>query len=74
MSHEEEKGATKQVKGELREAAGVLTDNREMQAKGKLEKTEGKAQEKIGHMKAQNKRSRRRRHLNKKQILFAQTI
>ena len=52
MSHEEEKGATKQVKGELREAAGVLTDNRKMQAKGKLEKTEGKAQEKIGHMKA----------------------
>ena len=46
MSHEEEKGATKQVKGELREAAGILTDNRKMQAKGKLEKTEGKAQEK----------------------------
>jgi uncharacterized protein YjbJ (UPF0337 family) len=44
MSHEKEKGATKQVKGELREAAGVLTDNREMQAKGRLEKTEGKAQ------------------------------
>ena len=54
MSHEEEKGAAKQVKGELREAAGVLTDNRKMQAKGKLEKTEGKAQEKIGHMKSIN--------------------
>jgi hypothetical protein len=28
MSHEEEKGKTKQVKGKIHEAAGVLTDNK----------------------------------------------
>jgi uncharacterized protein YjbJ (UPF0337 family) len=51
MSHEEEKGASKQVKGKIKEAAGVLTDNKEGQAKGKIEKTEGKTQEKTGHIK-----------------------
>lgn len=51
MSHDEQEGAGKQIKGKLREAAGVITDDEKMQAKGKLEKTEGKAQEKIGRMK-----------------------
>ena len=51
MSNEEEKGTAKQVKGKIREAAGVLTGNRKMEAKGKLEKTEGKAQEKVGKLK-----------------------
>lgn len=51
MSHDEQEGAGKQIKGKLREAAGVLTDDKSMQAKGKLEKTEGKAQEKIGRVK-----------------------
>jgi len=44
MSHEEEKGQTKQVKGKLRRA-GVLTDNKKMQTKGKQEKTEDKDEE-----------------------------
>lgn len=48
---EEAEGAGKQVKGKIKEAAGVLTDNDRLQAEGKLEKTEGKAQEKIGGMK-----------------------
>jgi uncharacterized protein YjbJ (UPF0337 family) len=51
MSHEEEKGKTKQVKGKIHEAAGVLTDNKEQQNKGRLEKTEGKAQEEVGKLK-----------------------
>jgi uncharacterized protein YjbJ (UPF0337 family) len=51
MSHEEEKGATKQVKGKILEAAEALTDNQKMEAKGKLEKTEGKAKEKISRLK-----------------------
>ncbi len=51
MNTEEEKGKGKQVKGKLREAAGVLTDNKEMQAKGKIEKIEGKTREKIGKLK-----------------------
>jgi uncharacterized protein YjbJ (UPF0337 family) len=53
MSHrhdeDEAKGAGKQVKAKIKEAAGVLTDNKRWQAEGKLEKTEGKTQEKIGN-------------------------
>ncbi len=51
MSHDEEKGTGKVIKGKLREAAGVLTDDKRMQAKGRLEKAEGRAQQKIGSMK-----------------------
>ncbi len=51
MSHDEDKGAGKEVTGKIKEAAGVLTDNRRLEAKGKLEKTEGKSQQKIGHLK-----------------------
>ncbi|NLB75169.1 MAG: CsbD family protein [Crenarchaeota archaeon] len=39
------------MKGKIKEAAGVLTDNRRLQAEGRLEKTEGRAQEKIGELK-----------------------
>ncbi len=51
--HDEDvaRGTGKQVKGKIKEAAGVLTDNKRWQAEGKLEKTEGKAQEKIGNLK-----------------------
>jgi uncharacterized protein YjbJ (UPF0337 family) len=48
---DESKGAGKQVKGKIKEAAGVLTGDEHLEAEGKLEKTEGKAQEKIGGMK-----------------------
>jgi len=55
MSHrpneDEAIGTEKQVKGKIKEAAGVLTDNKRWQAEGKFEKTEGKAQEKIGNLK-----------------------
>jgi uncharacterized protein YjbJ (UPF0337 family) len=40
MSHrhneDEVRGSGKQVKGKIKEAAGVLTDNKRWQAKGKL--------------------------------------
>ncbi len=55
MSHrhdeDEARGTGKQVKGKIKEAAGVLTDNKRWQAEGRIEKTEGKAQEKIGGLK-----------------------
>lgn len=31
-------------------SANIVTDNKKMEAKGRIEKTEGKAQEKIGKM------------------------
>jgi uncharacterized protein YjbJ (UPF0337 family) len=44
MSHDENKGAGKEVNGKIKEVAGVLADNRRLQVEGKVEKTEGKAQ------------------------------
>jgi uncharacterized protein YjbJ (UPF0337 family) len=35
----------------MKEAAGILTDNKKWQAEGKVEKTEDKAQEKVGEAK-----------------------
>jgi uncharacterized protein YjbJ (UPF0337 family) len=43
--------AGKEVKGKIKEAAGVMTDNKEWQAEGKIEKTEGKAEQKVGSLK-----------------------
>jgi uncharacterized protein YjbJ (UPF0337 family) len=42
MSHEEEKGKTKQVKGKIREAAGVLTDNKKMGPRANWRKPKAK--------------------------------
>ncbi len=51
MSHDEEKGAAKQVKGKIKETAGDLTGNKKWQAEGKAEKTEGEIQEGVGKLK-----------------------
>ncbi len=51
MSEDEVKGRGKQLKGKTREAAGVFTDDKEMKAKGRMEKTEGKAKEELGKVK-----------------------
>ena len=51
MSDEEIEGQAKKTKGKIREAAGVIVGDKEMQAKGKMEKTEGKAEETIGRVK-----------------------
>jgi uncharacterized protein YjbJ (UPF0337 family) len=52
LSHNhEEDGADKEIKGRLREAAGVFTDNKRIQEKGRIERAKGKAQQKIGRMK-----------------------
>jgi uncharacterized protein YjbJ (UPF0337 family) len=59
---DEAKGAGKQVKGKIKEAAGVLTDNERLEAEGKLEKTEGRAQEKIGGMKRDLKEDTHHHH------------
>jgi uncharacterized protein YjbJ (UPF0337 family) len=39
------------VKGKLREVAGKLSDNPELEAEGKVEKIAGKVQEKVGQVK-----------------------
>ena len=38
------------VKGKVKEAAGILTDDPELEAEGKVEKVAGKIQDKIGQV------------------------
>ena len=42
------KGAARQVKGAVKEAAGKLTGNRRLAVEGKIQKNVGKAQRKLG--------------------------
>ena len=45
------KGTFHDAKGKVREMAGKITDNPELEAKGKAEKIAGKVQKKIGQVK-----------------------
>ena len=45
------KGAFHEAKGTVKEKAGEITDNPNLEAKGKAEKIAGKVQEKIGQVK-----------------------
>ena len=51
MHKDEIKGAAKDMKGSMKEAAGKATGDREMEAKGMAEKTEGKVQKGVGNLK-----------------------
>lgn len=51
MHKDEMKGAAKEAKGTVKEAAGRATGDRDMQAEGAADKTVGKVQKGIGHMK-----------------------
>ena len=44
-------GAVNEAKGTVKEAAGIITGNSRLEAKGKAEKIGGKIQEKIGQIK-----------------------
>ena len=44
-------GAGKQVKGNLKEAAGKVTGNKRTEAEGKADKVTGKVQSKVGEAK-----------------------
>ena len=40
-----------QIKGSIKDAVGGLTGNEKLQAEGKLDKAEGKVQQKVGEVK-----------------------
>jgi uncharacterized protein YjbJ (UPF0337 family) len=44
-------GKMHQIKGKLKEAAGIITGNRDLETEGKGEKLEGQVQEKLGEIK-----------------------
>lgn len=51
MHKDEVDGVGKQVKGAVKDAVGGLTGNERLQAEGKLDKAEGKIQQKVGEVK-----------------------
>ena len=51
MHKDEAAGLGKQAKGAVKDAAGGLTGNEKLQAEGKMDKAEGKLQQKVGEVK-----------------------
>ena len=51
MHKDEVDGIGKQIKGSVKDAVGGLTGNEKLQAEGKLDKAEGKVQQKVGEVK-----------------------
>jgi len=45
------KGKINQAKGEVKDQIGNATDNRKLQAEGKMDKVKGNIQEKVGEIK-----------------------
>jgi uncharacterized protein YjbJ (UPF0337 family) len=51
MHKDQMKGAAKDAKGSMKEAAGRATGDRDMEARGAAEKTAGKVQKGVGNLK-----------------------
>lgn len=51
MHKDQIKGTAKDMKGSMKESAGRAMGDREMEAKGAAEKTEGKVQKGVGDLK-----------------------
>jgi uncharacterized protein YjbJ (UPF0337 family) len=57
MDREHIKGAADKAKGAIKDAAGKLMDDKELQAEGKLDKAKGAAHQAVGDAKDAMKRS-----------------
>lgn len=51
MNKDQVKGRTKETTGKIKEVAGRIVGNKELERKGKIENTEGKVQAGYGDMK-----------------------
>lgn len=51
MDKEHVKGAADKASGAMKEAAGKITDNKKLEAEGKLDKAKGEARGAVGDMK-----------------------
>jgi uncharacterized protein YjbJ (UPF0337 family) len=51
MHKDEAKGAAKDIKGSMKEAAGKATSNERLEAEGAAERVEGKVQKGVGALK-----------------------
>jgi uncharacterized protein YjbJ (UPF0337 family) len=50
MNKHQDEGLGKQIKGTAKDIAGKVTGDKVLQGEGKIEKTVGKAQKKVGDM------------------------
>jgi uncharacterized protein YjbJ (UPF0337 family) len=57
MDKEHVKGATDKAKGAIKDAAGKLTGDKELQAEGKMDKAKGAARSAVGDAKDAVKRA-----------------
>ena len=57
MNKDQVAGREKQVEGKLKEAAGKIVGNKELEAKGKIKNQVGKAQAGFGDIKADIKKT-----------------
>jgi uncharacterized protein YjbJ (UPF0337 family) len=51
MDKEHVKGAADKAKGEIKDTVGKVTDDKQMQAEGKIDKAKGAAHEAVGDLK-----------------------
>jgi uncharacterized protein YjbJ (UPF0337 family) len=59
MNKDQVKGRVKEAEGKIKEVAGKLVGNETLEAKGKVQKTFGKAQAKFGDVKQDMKESKK---------------
>ena len=49
MNRDEREGKKENIKGRIKEAAGTITGNRDLESEGAEERARGEAQEKLGN-------------------------
>ncbi len=62
MDKEHVKSAADKASGATKEAAGKMTDNKKLEAEGKLDKAKGEAREFVGDVKDAAKKADKDRH------------
>jgi len=50
-THDKAEGTFKEVKGKIKEEIGDVTNNRDLEERGRAEKNSGKVQQKVGDVK-----------------------
>jgi uncharacterized protein YjbJ (UPF0337 family) len=51
MNRDQKEGVTKNVKGRIKQAAGVITGNKDKESEGATERAEGAARKAVGDLK-----------------------
>ncbi len=57
MNKDQSKGRVEEVKGKVKQVAGIVTGNKELEHKGKIQQLKGQAQAGYGDLKADIKKA-----------------